>query len=930
MCFFYNGKGTTLAAAKNKRTTTKKRVTKSKTPRKTTRATKAATPEKVALNSSKRTSIKQTTVLILSGITAVVLLALLTYNPADPGLFHYDSNAVIQNKAGSAGAYLADVLFGFFGYIAYLIPIAFMVSAFLVFRSSRPNNRGINLGVTLFGVFLALVAGCGLATLLWPESVLSNTSGGLLGHGIAKMFVRLFGDIGATMILFSGFIAGITLFADIQWLRLVDLIGGWIVSTIEVITRSTSAIMPKESYEGTSMPVEVEEEKTNKIVMKRGTSEFDSVDNNFASQGSVSQGSNSSDTGTIAGAVTAGIAGLFASKKTSAENIEKPKTLQEYQEPVMDPLDDVITQNVARKAPVLGVPEHIANTDFHVDMESFEEEDVKVDGLNDVIVAKTNPSVVIPKKPTQQKIHADAANTKPTQQSVKKPSIKPKKPMSLDKAITLPPIDLLNPPPVNQGQFSQAELEVHARNIIETLDNFGVRGVEIDSYYPGPIITRFELLLPPGTKVSKISGLAQDMARSMCVSSIRIVEVIPGKTTIGVEVPNEKRDLVAISEVLNSKVFHESSSPLTMVLGKTIEGNPAIADLAKMPHLLIAGTTGSGKSVGVNAMLISLLYKATPEEVRLILIDPKMLELSIYEGVPHLLTPVVTDMKDASNGLRWAVGEMERRYALMSHMKVRNIAGYNEKVKEAIAKGDPIVNPTFDPTQHVDVRPEILEPLPFVVIVIDEFADMIMVVGKKVEELIARLAQKARAAGIHLILATQRPSVDVITGLIKANIPTRIAFQVSTRIDSRTILDQGGAESLLGHGDMLYLPPGTGLPQRVHGAFVADQEVEDVVNYLKLQGEPEYLTGVTEDTGSSDAIPGLEPLADSETDALYDQAVAIVTESRRASISYVQRRLKVGYNRAASMIEDMEMAGVVSSVQSNGTREVLAPEPIKD
>jgi len=366
-----------------------------------------------------------------------------------------------------------------------------------------------------------------------------------------------------------------------------------------------------------------------------------------------------------------------------------------------------------------------------------------------------------------------------------------------------------------------------------------------------------------------------------------------------------------------------------MVLGKTIAGKPAIADLARMPHLLIAGTTGSGKSVGVNAMLMSLLYKSTPEDVKLIMIDPKMLELSIYEGIPHLLTPVVTDMKDASNSLRWAVGEMERRYALMSHLKVRNVAGYNGKIKEAMDNGQPLTDPTFDPTLHVDVRPKVLEPLPSIVIVIDEFADMMMVVGKKVEELIARLAQKARAAGIHLILATQRPSVDVITGLIKANIPTRIAFQVSTRIDSRTILDQGGAESLLGHGDMLYLPPGTGLPQRVHGAFVDDSEVEDVVNYWKLQGEPEYLTEVIEETGSPDAIPGLEPIANNESDALYDQAVAIVTESRRASISYVQRRLKVGYNRAASMIEDMEAAGVVSAVQSNGTREVLAPEPPK-
>ncbi|MEB8432322.1 DNA translocase FtsK [Cocleimonas sp. KMM 6892] len=559
--------------------------------------------------------------------------------------------------------------------------------------------------------------------------------------------------------------------------------------------------------------------------------------------------------------------------------------------------------------------------------DDYHEQDVPVAGLDDVITAKkVSPTSKKVLKQEADSYQAPVQNNR--QEKAAAPRVSPS--ISLDKAITLPPISLLNPPPQGQGHFSKEQIETHARNIVETLEHFGVRGVQIDSYYPGPIITRFELLLPPGTKVSKISGLAQDMARSMCVSSIRIVEVIKGKTTIGLEVPNDTRDLVAISEILDSNLFKEAKSPLTMVLGKTIAGKPAIADLARMPHLLIAGTTGSGKSVGVNAMLMSLLYKSTPDEVKLIMIDPKMLELSIYEGIPHLLTPVVTDMKDAANSLRWAVGEMERRYALMSHLKVRNVAGYNGKIKEAMDKGEPLTDPTFDPTMHVDVRPSVLEPLPSIVIVIDEFADMMMVVGKKVEELIARLAQKARAAGIHLILATQRPSVDVITGLIKANIPTRIAFQVSTRIDSRTILDQGGAESLLGHGDMLYLPPGTGLPQRVHGAFVDDSEVEDVVAYWKLQGEPQYLEDVIQETGSPDAIPGLEPLAESETDALYDQAVAIVTESRRASISYVQRRLKVGYNRAASMIEDMEAAGVVSAVQSNGTREVLAPEPPKD
>ncbi|WP_299873918.1 DNA translocase FtsK [uncultured Cocleimonas sp.] len=901
--------------APSKRTT--RRNTKSSTQSNEASGTNQAV-EKVALTSKKKGSLKQTSIFILSGVTAVILLALFSYHPADPGLFVHDSNAVIQNKAGSFGAYLADVLFGFFGYLSYLVPIAFLVSAFLLFRSSKERNNGINLGISVFGVFLALIAGCGLAILLWPASNLAYGAGGLLGQGIARIFMKTLGDIGATMILFSGFIAGVTLFADIQWLKLIDKIGETILSTIELFTSSSPN---KESYETGTIPMSFE---ANLEPQKQPTS--------------------NSESASIAGAIGAGLSGMFLWKKSSTEN----ESGVGFNHPRLDPLDDMTSADIEpekpkktkkkllekafkgrkqRQEPVLGVPDYMTNED------DYHEQDVPVAGLDDVITAKKVA-------PTSKKVanHGNSNQGTATQKNIKPENINQEKTsairvapsISLDRAITLPPISLLNPPPQGQGHFSKEQIETHARNIVETLEHFGVRGVQIDSYYPGPIITRFELLLPPGTKVSKISGLAQDMARSMCVSSIRIVEVIKGKTTIGLEVPNDTRDLVAISEILDSHLFKEAKSPLTMVLGKTIAGKPAIADLSRMPHLLIAGTTGSGKSVGVNAMLISLLYKSTPEEVKLIMIDPKMLELSIYEGIPHLLTPVVTDMKDAANSLRWAVGEMERRYALMSHLKVRNIAGYNGKIKEAMDSGEPLTDPTFDPTMHVDVRPSILEQLPSIVIVIDEFADMMMVVGKKVEELIARLAQKARAAGIHLILATQRPSVDVITGLIKANIPTRIAFQVSTRIDSRTILDQGGAESLLGHGDMLYLPPGTGLPQRVHGAFVDDSEVEDVVAYWKLQGEPQYIEDVIQETGSSDAIPGLEPLAESETDALYDQAVAIVTESRRASISYVQRRLKVGYNRAASMIEDMEAAGVVSAVQSNGTREVLAPEPPKD
>ena len=447
--------------------------------------------------------------------------------------------------------------------------------------------------------------------------------------------------------------------------------------------------------------------------------------------------------------------------------------------------------------------------------------------------------------------------------------------------------------------------------------------------HPGPVITRFEMEPAPGVKAAKITALSKDLARSLSVPSVLVVEVIPGKTCVGLEIPNEHREIVSLSEILMSKQYDKSASPLTLGLGKDIAGHPVVADLAKMPHLLVAGTTGSGKSVCVNAWLISLLYKSKPDEVRLILVDPKMLELKVYEGISHLLTPVVTDMKEAANALRWCVGEMESRYELMSGVGVRNIAGFNRKVKDAIEAGKPIEDPTFNPDHHPPgTQPQKLQPLPYIVVVVDEFADLFMVVGKKIEELIARITQKARAAGIHLILATQRPSVDVVTGLIKSNIPTRIAFQVSSRVDSRTILDQMGAEHLLGHGDMLYMEAGSGMPMRVHGAFVDDHEVHRVVAFLKEQHDPDYIEEILQE--NTTVLPG-EKSADGsggeDVDALYDEAVAIVTQTRKASISYVQRRLKIGYNRAARMIEDMEAAGVVSPMQSNGSREVLAPPP---
>ena len=893
------------------------------------------------LNAQKLVSLQQTSILFFSFLSAVILLSLVSFDPQDPGFIHFDSDAIIQNKAGMAGAYLASILIGFFGYLAYLIPLSLLYLGFFLFRP-LPKSGGLNTWLTVFGVFTALLCGCGLVTLLWPESSLTFKAGGLLGLMVAKAFVAVLGDFGSTIALLGGFFAGLTLLLDISWVRVIDKVGEWALWLFEKIIGPSG----ENDKTSTSRPVK-SSETSQSIFSKLGlgkrnssavnkTHEDNTVSTNAAKTNPVQPGQLEDDeltdskqakiSATLAKAkgsgkrFAAGVAGaaggaaaLLSRKRHNEDNSAEP--LESFDDEYEHEEDDdipVITDLAAKssKKPSesLSVPPHIT-TEEH---DTYRDED-----LNPVALP------VVPDK-------------KPLQKSVKKtvPNVPNKKPLPKNKTKVLgllPPLNLLEPAPVNQGKFSAHQLDSLAESIQNTLGDYGIHGVEVVDRYPGPVVTRFELDLPPGTKVSRISGLAKDIARSMRVQSIRIVEVIPGKTTIGIEIPNDTRELVAISEILEAPIYQDSKSSLTIAMGKTIAGNPAIADLAKMPHVLVAGTTGSGKSVAVNAMIMSLLFKATPEQVKLILIDPKMLELSIYEGIPHLLTSVVTDMKDAANALRWCVAEMEKRYAAMSYMKVRNIAGYNQKVQDAIDRGEPITDPSFDPTQHVETQPSILEPYPYIVVVIDEFADMIMVVGKKVEELIARLAQKARASGIHLILATQRPSVDVITGLIKANIPSRIAFQVSTKVDSRTILDQGGAEQLLGNGDMLYMPPGTGLPQRIHGAFVSDEEVEMVVSYLKEHGEPKYLDDVLKDTGGAAApIPGLEPLANTEGDELYDQGVSIVTESRRASISYLQRRLKIGYNRAASMIEDMEKAGVVSAVQSNGTREVLAPPPVKD
>ena len=745
---------------------------------------------------------REASLVVLVAIGVYLYLALLSYDRGDPGWSVIGSQNEIHNMGGAAGAFFADLFLFLFGYLAYIAPFMVAYSGWLIYRSI--NSQGENdyhmLGIRWGGFVLTLCSGCAISSLHFSNGFLPSAAGGVLGTLIGNSFVLAFSYTGATVLLLALFLAGITVFTSLSWLRIIDSTGKATVLTVEFLYHQVMRLIAH--YRKDSDAVDI------------------------------------------------------------AVNIKKPLP----------------------KAPrVVSKPR----------------------------IEPTIGNVAISERVEREK---------------QIPLFKGKQ-----QAGDLPPLAMLDESQETDSGYSNEALEALSRQVELKLLDFGVEA-QVSEVHPGPIVTRFELLLSPGTKVSKVAGLAKDLARSLAVVSVRVVEVIPGKPSVGIEIPNESREMVVLSQILQSSQYDESRSPLTLGLGKDISGRPTVVDLGAMPHLLVAGTTGSGKSVAVNAMLLSLLYKASPDDVRLILIDPKMLELSVYEGIPHLLTPVVTDMKEASNALRWCVAEMERRYRLMSALGVRNIGGYNKKVSEAIDNGEPLLDPLFNPAEALseDDEAQELDKLPFIVIVVDEFADMMMVVGKKVEELIARLAQKARAAGIHLVLATQRPSVDVITGLIKANIPSRIAFQVSSKVDSRTILDQMGAEQLLGHGDMLYLPPGTSIPERVHGAFVSDQEVHKVCDYLREKGEPNYLEEVIQEPHEGgDVIPGLEPLqTDNDYDPLYDQAVAIVTETRKASISYIQRRLKIGYNRAARMVEEMEASGVVSGVQSNGMREVIAPPPV--
>jgi len=782
------------------------------------RQAKETVAESTPVSEQLQRALRESALFIFGCIAIYMVLALVSYHPADPGWSRSGViDGSISNLGGPMGAWFADVFLILFGYWAYLFPIMLAFSGFLIYQDARQNNPFDQRGFLFcsIGFFLTLSAGCGLAS-LHDHAMVSSLpidAGGILGDLIAGIMEKLFSYLGATILLLAVFFSGFTLFTNLSWFKLMDLTGGM---TIWVVNKNINAVYKFKSWI-LSLKVAMDDRRD-------------------------------------------------ARKDTSHLT---PK---------------VVTNNLKRNI-------KIADTGMHTK---------KAPKIAPTIKQKQS---VRSERERQVPLFANSSNA------------------------VLPPLSLLDEPGEHIERLSDEALQAISRTLEIKLADFGIT-VEVESVHPGPVVTRFEIQPAPGVKVSQITNLAKDLARSLSTISVRVVEVIPGKTTIGIEIPNENREIVRLSETFKAPVFSDAKSPLTLALGKDISGEPIVADLAKMPHLLVAGTTGSGKSVALNAMILSLLYNATPEDVRLIMIDPKMLELSIYDDIPHLLSPVVTDMSEASSALRWCVAEMEQRYKLMSALKVRNIAGYNRKVKEAIAAKTPIKDPLHPKDSEVEA--DDLNTLPYIVVVVDELADMMMVVGKKVEELIARLAQKARAAGIHLILATQRPSVDVLTGLIKSNIPTRVAFQVSSKVDSRTILDQMGAEQLLGHGDMLYMPPGTAVPIRVHGAFVDDHEVQNVVENLKLNGKPQYEDEVL--NGKPEPDPGLAMITeeDVESDPLYDQAVRIVTETRKASISGVQRRLKIGYNRAARMVEAMEHAGLVSELGSNGQREVLAPPPPQD
>lgn len=900
-------------------------------------------------------------------------------------------------RAGAWFADVTFYLFGFMAYLVPLMLGVAGYLLFRDDRGAQPAYRPF-VFVRLIGAVLMLASASGLADLHFavPDGSLPRGTfgGGILGMAIAWRLVAFLHHLGTTLFLLAAFFCSLTLAFGTSWIALIESLGGAIVRVIEGARgrgeRADEARAERERVLAADRGREerrLEQEAAGRpsTLVHRPEPEPDARFEDEPASNARSHAALEEQhvlprleveppaRGPLGRAVSAALAGTAAAMGRAARGTARQPRLSspdglrlDDMAASFDEADALLdtTRGSARPAAraAAAAAASRATSDPSIDAASASEAGGEGGRSGPGHAAATRATKTrstravdrpdgagsadddAPFEPTARTAPPRIERVQPEPLVVPAPS-KPEKsgkapaqpPASLYVDVPdsdLPPIALLDEPQPQRPGFSDTELEGLSRLLEEKLAEFRIT-VAVVAVHPGPVITRFEMQLAPGIKASRVTGLAQDIARSMSLVSVRVVEVIPGKSTIGIEVPNEHREMVQLSEMLRSRQYVEKKSPLTLALGKDISGQSVTADLGRMPHLLVAGTTGSGKSVAVNAMLVSLLFKATAKDVRLILIDPKMLELNVYDGIPHLLAPVVTDMKEAANALRWCVGEMERRYMVMAELKVRGITGYNKKINDAAAAGHPIVDPLYRPELALDPSgpPPTLEPMPFIVVVVDEFADMIMQVGKKAEELIARIAQKARAAGIHLILATQRPSVDVITGLIKANVPTRIAFQVSSKIDSRTIIDQGGAESLLGHGDMLYQPPGSALTQRVHGAFVDDHEVVAVVQHIKQTGEPNYIAEILqENTAMIPGLSGGEPgeSDDAETDALYDQAVAVVLESRKASISYVQRRLKIGYNRAARMIEQMEESGVISAVGGSGVREVLAPPPQHD
>ena len=812
----------------------------------------------------KNRNLKQDVALLsLTAICLYLLLSLVTYSKQDNGWASVGGSSEYHNAGGPVGAYLADSLLHGLGYLAYIIPLLAAGKVFQIFRSRNVTVSGSVWFLRFLGFTFCILSFAPLFDLsIFNNHSLPAGSGGMMGQGISELMVGLFSILGASIILVFILCIGLMLFWEFSWLLVFDSIGRGAMFSLTAISEYVKkTIRDRRVYKKSATAHQTREV-------------FETGDVN---QNLTSRLTRSAEPPLLTEVVPSSSDSAFNTPRAGSNN-----TAQTNQAVKVESEGKVDTKVVAKNS-TSSQTDEIAKT-----------KEVKIEPL-------------------------EKRDSKPSERAVRDLQGK-----LFSEENPLPSIALLDPEDEDQGLgYSKERLEELSIMLEQKLSDFGIKA-EVMAVAPGPVITRFEIQPAPGTKASKVSGIAQDLARSMAMNSVRVVEVIPGKSVMGVEIPNEHRAMVRLSSVLSSEDFDKSKSPLTIALGHDIAGNPVVTDLAKMPHLLVAGTTGSGKSVGVNAMIISLLYKSTPDEVRLIMVDPKMLELSVYEGIPHLLTPVITDMKEAANGLRWSVEEMERRYQLMAALGVRNVAGYNAKVKAAIEEDKPIPDPLWQIDQSFDTTPPTLKPLPYIVVIVDEFADMMMTVGKKVEELLARIAQKARAAGIHLILATQRPSVDVITGLIKANVPTRIAFQVSSKIDSRTILDQGGAEQLLGHGDMLFQPAGTSIPVRVHGAFVDDDEVHRVVAEWKTKGEPNYIEEITQVTEQA----GLTLEGGDEKDDLYDQAVSFVTETRKVSISSVQRKFRIGYNRAARLVETMEASGVVSPAANNGSREVIAPPPV--